>query len=67
MDGARAVFARLAAGTGGVLLPFDADAPDRVRALLEAMAVYAVRGLKVLAERQRALPAARLLLDHLRP
>jgi len=42
VDGARAVFARLAAVTGGVLLPFDADAPDRVRALLEAIAVYAV-------------------------
>ena len=67
MDGARAVFARLAAVTGGVRLPCDADAPDRVRALLEAIAVYAVGGLKLLAERQRVLPAARLLLDHLRP
>jgi hypothetical protein len=47
VDGARAVFARLAAVTGGGLLPFDADAPDRVRALLEAMAVYAVGGLKL--------------------
>ena len=47
MDGARAVFARLAAVTGGGLLPFDADAPDRVRALLEAIAVYAVGGLKL--------------------
>jgi len=67
VDGTRAVFARLAAVTGGVLLPFDADALDRVRALLEAIAVYAVGGLKLLAERQRALPAARLLLDHLHP
>ena len=47
MDGARAVLARLAAVTGGVLLPCEADAPDRVRALLEAIAVYAVGGLKL--------------------
>ena len=47
MDDARGVFARLATVTGGVLLPFDADAPDRVRALLEALAVYAVGGLKL--------------------
>lgn len=64
---AGAVFAQLAAVTGGVLLPFDAHAPEQVTALLEAIAVYAVGGLKLLAERQRALPAARLLLDQLRP
>ena len=67
MDDARAVFARLAVVTGGVLLPCDAEAMGRVRALLEAMAVYAVGGLQWLAERQCALPAARLLLNHLRP
>jgi hypothetical protein len=67
VDGARAVFAQLAAVTSGVLLPFDADALDQVKALLEAIAVYAVGGLKLLAARQRALPAARLLLDQLRP
>ena len=44
MDDARTVFARLAAVTGGMLLPFDANAPDRVRALLEAMAARQVRG-----------------------
>ena len=44
MDDARAVFARLAVVTGGVLLPCDAEAMGRVRALLEAMAARQVRG-----------------------
>ena len=40
---------------------------NRRFAEMQAIAVYAVGGLKLLAERQRALPAARLLLEQLRP
>jgi hypothetical protein len=64
---AREVFARLAAVTGGVLLPFDERAPAQVKALLEAIAVYAVGGMPLLAQRQHALPAARLLLEQMAP
>jgi hypothetical protein len=65
VETAREVFARLAAVTGGVLLPFDERAPAQVKALLEAIAVYAVGGMALLAHRQHALPAARLLLDRM--
>lgn len=59
------VFDQLAARTGGCVLPFDATAMDKLRDLLEAVAVLAVGGVKLLESKAKALPAARLLLEHL--
>jgi hypothetical protein len=59
------VFRDLAKRTGGCVLPFDANAPGRLRELLSAVAVYAVGGDKLLRERRRNLPGAALLLEHL--
>ena len=60
------VFLDLARRTGGCVLPFDANAPARLRDLLAAVAVYAVGGKEMLEERQGDLPGAVLLLEHLR-
>ncbi|HET6308476.1 MAG TPA: hypothetical protein VFG12_14900 [Rhodopila sp.] len=60
------LFWDLAHRTGGCVLPFDATAPNRLRDLLSAVAVYAVGGEKLLRERQHDLPAAVALLEHLR-
>ena len=62
---ARRTFGRIADLTGGVLLPFDESAPEHVKALLEAIAVYAVGGIKLLEQRQQALPAAKRLLEQM--
>jgi hypothetical protein len=59
------VFLDLARRTGGCVLPFDANAPARLRDLLAAVAVYAVGGERLLKERQQELAAAPLLLEHL--
>ena len=59
------IFWDLAKRTGGCVLPFDANAPDRLRDLLSAVAVYAVGGEKLLRERRRELPGAMVLLEHL--
>lgn len=59
------VFAQLAARTGGCVLPFDVAAVDRLRELLQAVAVLAVGGVKLLEAKVKALPAARLLLEQL--
>jgi hypothetical protein len=59
------LFRDLARRTGGDILPFDANAPDRLRELLAAVAVYAVGGEALLEEKQRMLPGAALLLKHL--
>jgi hypothetical protein len=59
------VFWDLAKRTGGCVLPFDANAPNRLRDILSAVAVYAVGGEKLLRERRHALPGAVALLDHL--
>jgi hypothetical protein len=59
-------FLDLARRTGGCVLPFDANAPDRLRELLAAVAVYAVGGTALLEEQKRTLPGAALLLAHLR-
>lgn len=59
------IFWDLAKRTGGCVLPFDADAPERLRDLLSAVAVYAVGGEKLLRERQHELPGAVILLEHL--
>jgi hypothetical protein len=60
------LFLDLARRTGGCVLPFDANAPDRLRELLAAVAVYAVGGEKLLEQKRATLPGAALLLKHLR-
>jgi hypothetical protein len=59
------VFWDLAKRTGGCVLPFDAGTSGRLRALLSAVAVYAVGGEKLLRERRHDLPGAVALLEHL--
>ena len=59
------VFWDLAKRTGGCVLPFDSNAPGRLRDLLSAVAVYAVGGEKLLRARRNDLPGAIALLDHL--
>ena len=60
------LFQDLARRTGGCVLPFDANAPDRLRELLAAVAVYAVGGTDLLEQKRADLPGAALLLSHLR-
>jgi hypothetical protein len=60
------IFAEMTARTGGCVLPFDASASPQLRDLLSAVAVLAVGGTPMLAKKQEALPAARLLLQHLK-
>jgi hypothetical protein len=48
------------------VLPFDANAPARLRDLLAAVAVYAVGGTDMLEEKRDELPGAVMLLEHLR-
>ncbi len=59
------VFWDLAKRTGGCVLPFDANAPGRLRDILSAVAVYAVGGEKLLRERRNELPGAVALLENL--
>jgi hypothetical protein len=59
------VFLDLARRTGGCVLPFDANAPARLRELLSAVAVYAVGGRELLEEKRSAMPGAVVLLDQL--
>lgn len=59
------VFWDLAKRTGGCVLPFDAGAPERLRDLLSAIAVYAVGGEKLLREQWDDLPGAVAVLEHL--
>jgi hypothetical protein len=59
------MFWDLAKRTGGCVLPFDANASERLRDLLSAVAVYAVGGEKLLRERRHDLPGAVALLEHL--
>lgn len=58
-------FQAIADASGGCVLPFDAGSPARLRELLEALAVLAAGGLRLLQEKRKALPGARLLLEHL--
>jgi len=60
------VFLDLARRTGGCVLPFDANAPARLRELLAAVTVYAVGGEEMLEERRDEMPGAVMLLEHLR-
>ncbi len=59
------IFQDLARRTGGCVLPFDINAPDKLRDLLAAVAVYAVGGSKLLREKRGDLPGALVLLKHL--
>lgn len=59
------VFLDLARRTGGCVLPFDVNAPDRLRDILGAAAAYAVGGEALLQEKRGELPGAVLLLEHL--
>lgn len=60
------VFLDLARRTGGCVLPFDVNAPGRLRDILGAAAAYAVGGEALLREKHAELPGAVLLLEHLR-
>lgn len=57
-----AAFGHIARITGGALLPFDPAAPDRLRALLGAVAAVATHGPAALDRPGRADPAALRLL-----
>jgi len=57
------LFLDLARRTGGCVLPFDANAPDRLREILGAAAAYAVGGTTLLRQRHDA--GALLLLQRL--
>lgn len=59
------LFLDLARRSGGCVLPFDAAAPERLRNLLGAVAVYAVGGTRLLQAKRRELPGAVVLLEHL--
>ena len=61
------LFLDLARRTGGCVLPFDASAPDRLRELLAAIAVFAVGGAELLQDKRGKLPGAVILLQHLDP
>jgi hypothetical protein len=65
-SGDTGIFAEMASLTGGCVLPFDASALPRLRELLSAVAVLAVGGTELMAAKQEAMPAARLLLQHLK-
>ena len=61
------IFNDLARRTGGCVLPFDAGAPDKLRELLAALAVFAVGGTELLRQKRADMPGALVLLKHLRP
>ena len=61
----RSAFGAIADAGGGCVMPFEAGSIDRLREMLEALATLAAGGVRLLRERQRALPGARLLLEHL--
>ena len=63
---AASVFKKLAALTGGAVLPFDIAALARLRETLAAIAVLAVGGTSMLVAKAATTPAARLLLEHLK-
>jgi hypothetical protein len=58
-------FEKLARRTGGCVMPFDGNSPNRLRELLAALAMLAIGGVKLLEAKRKALPAAALLLEHL--
>lgn len=66
-DPAKVVFQEIAGMTGGALLPFDESSPQMIKELLEAIAVYAAKGMKALEAKTKYLPAAKLLLEQMNP
>lgn len=66
-DTAKLVFQQIARITGGALFPFDESSPGMVKALLEAIALYAASGMKALEAKTKFLPAAKLLLAQMNP
>jgi len=46
--------------------PFLNHAPDLVKALLEAIAVFAAQGMKALEQKIKYLPVAHLLLEQMK-
>lgn len=66
-DYARSVFDMLAERTGGVVLPFDISALERLAELLEAVAVLAAGGTDMLKAKEPVMPAAGELLRLLPP
>jgi len=61
------VFAELARLSGGASVRFNADSPEQLRSLLEAVAVYASGGRKALQQlTQHSNPQAKRLLQQLR-
>jgi len=65
-EAARTIFEQIAHMTGGALLPFDETSPDLVKALLEAIAVFAAQGMKALEQKIKYLPVAHLLLEQMK-
>lgn len=59
------LFLDLARRTGGCVVPFDANAPGRLRDILAAAAAYAVGGTELLRARSADMPGALVLLDKL--
>jgi hypothetical protein len=59
------IFNDLTRRTGGCVLPFDANAPNKLRELLAALAVFAVGGTALLRQKRSELPGALVLLEHL--
>jgi hypothetical protein len=61
------IFLAMARRTGGAVLPFDGAAPGHLREVFAAVSIFAARGRQALcdAAAARALPGARLLLQHL--
>jgi hypothetical protein len=59
------IFHGLSRRTGGCVLPFDVNAPGKLRELLAALAVLAVGGTALLRQKRGEMPGALLLLKHL--
>jgi hypothetical protein len=58
-------FAAMAARTGGMVLPFDANSLEHLRDVLSALAAYVAGGRSLLQSRCLTSPASRLLLENL--
>lgn len=62
---ARSVFEEIARRTGGVCVDFYSGAPGDLQEILEAVAVLAYGGVKLLEQKKNSLPGARRLLPFL--
>jgi hypothetical protein len=59
------VFQKIAAITGGAVLPFESSVLDRLGELLQAVSVLAVGGPELLEAKQESMPAAPLLIERM--